>query len=36
AIIPGFEVNGFWWALLFAIVLSLINSLFGNNLNLDR
>ncbi|WP_144605088.1 phage holin family protein [Algoriphagus algorifonticola] len=36
AIIPGFEVSGFWWALLFAILLSLINSLFGNNLNLDR
>ena len=35
-ILLGFEVNGFWWALLFAIVLSLINSLFGNNLNLDR
>lgn len=24
AIVPGFEVQGFWWALLFAIVLSLI------------
>ncbi len=32
-IIPGFEVDGFWWAILFAIVLSIINSLFGNNLN---
>lgn len=32
-IIPGFQVDGFWWALLFAIVLSIINSLFGNNLN---
>lgn len=32
-IIPGFQVDGFWWALLFAVVLSIINSLFGNNLN---
>jgi len=32
-IIPGFQVDGFWWALFFAIVLSIINSLFGNNLN---
>ncbi|TXD79672.1 phage holin family protein [Algoriphagus ratkowskyi] len=32
-IIPGFQVDGFWWAILFAIVLSVINSLFGNNMN---
>jgi putative membrane protein len=32
-IIPGFQVDSFWWAILFAIVLSVINSLFGNNLN---
>jgi putative membrane protein len=32
-IIPGFSVDGFWWALLFAIVLSIINSLFGNNMD---
>ncbi|WP_296700412.1 phage holin family protein [Algoriphagus sp.] len=32
-IIPGFQVDGFWWALLFAIVLSIINSLFGNSLD---
>lgn len=25
-IVPGFKVDGFWWALLFSIVLSLINS----------
>lgn len=25
-IIPGFTVDGFWWALLFSIVMSLINS----------
>src|SRR5690606_22216514 len=28
-IIPGFGVDGFWWALLFSVILSLINSLFG-------
>ena len=32
-IIQGFQVNGFWWAVLFAIVVSIINSLFGNSLN---
>jgi len=26
AIVPGFAVNNFWWALLFAIVLALITS----------
>ncbi len=25
-LVPGFKVDGFWWALLFSIVLSLINS----------
>lgn len=27
-LVPGFEVDGFWWALLFSILLSLITSLF--------
>ena len=27
AIIPGFFVDGFWWALLFSLVLSLINAI---------
>ena len=27
AILPGFVVDGFWWALLFSIVLWIINSL---------
>lgn len=31
-IIPGFVVNGFWWALLFSLILSIINSLLGVNL----
>ncbi|CRX38345.1 phage holin family protein [Estrella lausannensis] len=26
SIVPGFVVDGFWWALAFALVLSLINS----------
>ena len=25
-LVPGFKVDGFWWALLFSIVLSLVNS----------
>jgi putative membrane protein len=28
AIIDGFEITSFWWALLFALLLSLIGSLF--------
>lgn len=28
AVVPGFYVDGFWWALLFALVFSLINSIF--------
>jgi putative membrane protein len=31
-IIPGFSVDGFWWALLFGLILSLINSVLGVNL----
>lgn len=27
-IVPGFEVDGFWWALLFSIILSVVNALF--------
>lgn len=34
--IPGFSVDGFWWALGFAIVLSLINGVFGNDLSSNR
>ena len=29
AIVPGFMVNGFWWALGFSVILTLVNSLFG-------
>jgi putative membrane protein len=26
--IPGFDVDGFWWALAFSLILSVINSIF--------
>lgn len=29
AIVPGFVVQNFWWALLFAIILTIINAVFG-------
>ncbi|MFA7216388.1 MAG: phage holin family protein [Candidatus Paceibacterota bacterium] len=28
-IVPGFTVDGFWWALLFALTLSVVNAVFG-------
>ena len=28
-IVPGFEVNGFWTAFVFSIVLSIVNIIFG-------
>lgn len=31
AIVPGFFVNGFWWALAFSIILTLVNTLFRTN-----
>lgn len=31
-LIPGFAVDGFWWALLFSFILSIINSLLGVSL----
>jgi putative membrane protein len=31
-IVPGFNIDGFWWALLFSFVLSIINSLLGVSL----
>ncbi|MEP7127307.1 MAG: phage holin family protein [Chitinophagales bacterium] len=27
-IVPGFKVDGFWWALLFSVILSIISSVF--------
>lgn len=29
SVVPGFEVEGFWWALLFSLLLSLTNSLLS-------
>ncbi len=31
--IPGFTVASFWWAMAFALVLSIINGIFGNSLD---
>ncbi len=30
SLIAGFEVHNFWWALIFSLLLSLINSLFSD------
>jgi len=30
ALTPGFDVDGFWWALAFSLIVSLFNSLFGD------
>ncbi|WP_436516171.1 phage holin family protein [Ekhidna sp. To15] len=30
SIVPGFEVQSFWWALIFSLLLSLINSLLSD------
>jgi len=39
-LIDGFEVSGFWWALLFSFILSIttsvLNALFGNSDNEGR
>ncbi len=35
SVVPGFEVDGFWWALLFSLILSLFNSMF-NDLTKER
>ena len=29
-LVPGFEVDGFWWALGFSLILSLFNGLFND------
>jgi putative membrane protein len=29
-LVDGFDVNGFWWALLFSLILSIFNSLFDD------
>ena len=35
-IVPGFTVDNFWWALLFSLILSLVNSVFGISLGEGR
>ena len=35
AIVPGFTVDGFWWAVAFAVVLSIINSVL-QSFDLDK
>lgn len=30
AIVPGFQVDGFLWALIFSLILSLVSSVFGS------
>ena len=29
-LVPGFNVEGFWWALAFSLILSVFNSMFGD------
>lgn len=31
AIVPGFTVDGFWWALIFSVVVSIINSFLSRS-----
>lgn len=36
SVVPGFKIDGFWWALAFAFVLVIVNSIlhsFGKNLD---
>jgi putative membrane protein len=35
-LVPGFEVRGFWWALLFSFVLSLVMTLFEKLTDINR
>ena len=30
SIVPGFEVKGFWWAMLFSLIISVISSVLHN------
>ena len=30
AVVPGFSVDGFWWALLFSLIMSVFNSMIGD------
>ena len=35
-IVPGFSVDGFWWALLFSIILSIVTGIFNSLAKPDR
>lgn len=35
-LVSGFHVSGFWWALLFSLILSIFNSLFNDLAGRDR
>jgi putative membrane protein len=35
SVTPGFTVDGFWWAMAFALILSVINSMLGISLSSD-
>ena len=30
SVVPGFSVDGFWWALLFSLIMSVFNSMIGD------
>lgn len=32
SLVPGFRVDSFWWALLFGVILSVLNSFFQNRI----
>lgn len=33
--VPGFDVDGFWWALIFSFLLSIVNGFLGTNKKSD-
>lgn len=35
-LVPGFQVDGFWWALLFSVILSLVTSLLSIGLRSEE
>ncbi|HVK50031.1 MAG TPA: phage holin family protein [Pseudobacter sp.] len=35
-VVPGFVVDGFWWALLFSLLLSIVSSLLYREDNVER
>lgn len=35
-IVPGFTVDTFWWALLFSLILSIINSFFASQAGIEN